>query len=183
LKADYQVQELAQALEVSPSGFYAHQHKPQGRRACQDQRLVERIKPIFQASRGTYGSPRLHACLRRQGMRCGKNRIARLMREQQLVAHQKRRFVPPTTQSDHTEPVAPNRLGKMPAPVKPNQVWVADITYLPSAEGWVYLAVPWHEPIKSAGPHLDFCTIPIGESNMPVAPIGRSCGNIRSSPV
>jgi putative transposase len=141
LKADYQVQELAQALEVSPSGFYAHQLKPQGLRARQDQKLVEQIKPIFLASRCTYGSPRIHASLRRNGERCGKNRIARLMRENHLLARQKRRFVPHTTRSDHDQPVAPNRLGKRPAPVRPNQVWVADITYLASDEGWVYLAV------------------------------------------
>jgi len=141
LKADYQVQELAQALEVSPSGFYAHQHKPQGLRARQDRQLIEQIKPIFAASRCTYGSPRIHACLRRKGERCGKNRVARLMREHHLVARQKRRFVPRTTRSDHDQAVAPNRLGKMPAPVRPDQVWVADITYLPSEEGWIYLAV------------------------------------------
>jgi transposase InsO family protein len=141
LKADYQVQELAQALEVSPSGFYAHQHKPQGLRARQDQKLVEQIKPIFQASRGTYGSPRILASLRRQGQHHGKNRIARLMRQQQLSAHQKRRFTPHTTRSDHDQPVAPNRLARLPAPVRPNEVWVADITYLPSEEGWIYLAV------------------------------------------
>ena len=141
LKADYQVQELAQALEVSPSGFYAHQQKPQGLRARQDQKLVEQIKSIFQASRCTYGRPRIRAVLRRQGERCGKNRNARLMREQQLLARHKRRFVPRTTRSDHDQPVAPNRLGQLPAPVRPNQVWVADITYLPSEEGWIYLAV------------------------------------------
>jgi putative transposase len=141
LKADYQVQELAQALEVSPSGFYAHQHKPQGLRARQDQKLSAQIQPIFQASRGTYGSPRIQARLRQQGEHCGKNRIARLMRQQQLSARQKRRFVPRTTQSGHGQPVAPNRFGKMSAPVRPNQVWVADITYLPTDEGWIYLAV------------------------------------------
>jgi putative transposase len=141
LKAEYQVQEMAQALEVSPSGFYAHQHKPEGLRARQDQKLVEQIKPIFQASRCTYGSPRIRAVLRRQGGRYGKNRIARLMRQHHLLAHQKRRFVPRTTRSDHDQPVAPNRLGKLPAPVRPNEVWVADITYLPSEEGWIYLAV------------------------------------------
>lgn len=141
LKAEYQVQELAQALEVSPSGYYAHLHKPEGRRARQDQKLVLQIKPIFQASRCTYGSPRIQAVLRRQGEHCGKNRIARLMREQHLFARQKRRFAPHTTRSNHDQPVAPNWLGKLPSPVHPNEVWVADITYLPSEEGWIYLAV------------------------------------------
>jgi putative transposase len=99
------------------------------------------MKPIFQASRGTYGSPRLQASLRRHGWRCGKNRIARLMRQHHLRARQKRRFVPRITRSDHVEPVAPNRLATMPAAVRPDQVWVADITYLATDEGWVYLAV------------------------------------------
>jgi putative transposase len=141
LKTEYSVPELVQALEVSASGFYAHQHQPQGARAQEDQRLVGEIKPIFQASRGTYGSPRIQASLRRLGRRCGKNRIARLMREHQLQARQKRRFTPHTTQSDHGLKVAPNRLGKLPAPVRPDQIWVADITYLPTGEGWIYLAV------------------------------------------
>jgi transposase InsO family protein len=141
LKAEYQVQELAQALEVSPSGFYAHQHKPEGRRAQQNQRLGAQIKAIFQDSRNTYGSPRIQASLRRQGQHHGKNRIARLMREHQLKARQKRRFVPCTTQTDRALPVVPNRLGRRPAPARPDQVWVADITYLPTDEGWIYLAV------------------------------------------
>jgi len=141
LKAEYQVEALAQALEVSPSGYYAHRHKAQGVRQQQDQKLVEQIRPIFQASRRTYGSPRIQAALHRAGVRCGKNRVARLMRLNQLRARQKRRFVPRTTQSDHDQPIAPNWLAKVPAPVRPNQVWVVDITYLATGEGWLYLAV------------------------------------------
>jgi putative transposase len=141
LKAEYQVEELAQALEVTNSGFYAHQHKPKGARRQQDQALVERIKPLFQESRRTYGSPRIQAALRRQGQRCGKNRIARLMRENGLKARQKRRFVPRTTQSDHDQPIAPNWMAKVPSAAKPNQIWVVDITYIATAEGWIFLAV------------------------------------------
>ena len=141
MKAEYQVETLAQALEVSSSGYYAHQHKPQGARARQDQQLVQRIKPLFEQSRRTYGSPRLTAALRRQGTRCGKNRVARLMRQHGLKARHKRRFVPRTTQSRHNRPIAPNRLAQAPPPTRPDQIWVADITYLATAEGWVYLAV------------------------------------------
>jgi putative transposase len=141
LKAEYQVEELAQALEVTSSGFYAHQHKPRGARRQQDRKLLEKLEPIFQESRRTYGSPRLCAALRRQGDRCGKNRIARLMRQNGLRAKQKRRFVPRTTQSDHDLPIAPNWLAQVPTPTRPNQVWVVDITYLATAEGWIYLAV------------------------------------------
>jgi transposase InsO family protein len=141
LKAEYQVEELAQALEVSPSGFYAHQHKPEGRRARQDQKLLHKIEPIFKKSRRTYGSPRVCAALRRDGERCGKNRVARLMSQHQMRARQKRRFVPHTTQSNHDQPIAPNRLAKVPTPDQPDQVWVVDITYIATAEGWIYLAV------------------------------------------
>ena len=141
LQADYQVEELAQALEVSPSGFYAHQHKPQGVRAQADRELAGHIKTVFQQSRRTYGSPRLTAALRREGHRCGKNRVARLMRQNQLKARQKRRFVPRTTQSDHDLPIAPNWLAKVPTPDRPDQLWVVDITYIATGQGWIYLAV------------------------------------------
>ena len=141
LKAEYQVEALAQALEVSPSGFYAHQHKPGRARARQDQKLAQQLQPVFQASRGTYGSPRLTAALRHAGERCGKNRIARLMRQKHLRARQKRRFVPRTTQSQHDHPIAPNRLATVPPPTRPDQVWVVDITFIATGEGWIYLAV------------------------------------------
>lgn len=141
LKAEFQVEELAQTLEVSPSGYYAHQHKPQRARAREDQQLLPQIQTAFQDSRRTYGSPRITATLRREGKRCGKNRVARLMRQNGLQARQKRRFVPRTTQSDHAGPIAPNWLAKVPMPVRPDQVWVVDITYIHTLEGWIYLAV------------------------------------------
>jgi transposase InsO family protein len=141
LKAEYQVETLAQTLEVSSSGYYAHQHKPQGPRARQDAQLGAQIQMLFAQSRRTYGSPRLTAALRRAGQRCGKNRVARLMRQRGLKARQKRRFVPRTTQSRHAWPIAPNRLAQGTKPARPDQVWVVDITYLATAEGWIYLAV------------------------------------------
>ena len=135
------IQLLCQTLGVSRTGYYAHRHKPQRPRRVQDQKLVEQITPIFQQSRRTYGSPRIHAALRRAGERCGKNRVARLMRQQGLRAKQKRRFRPRTTQSNHGLAVAENWLARVPAPTRPNQIWVSDITYLPTGEGWLYLAV------------------------------------------
>jgi len=141
LKADYQVEEMAQALEVTASGFYAHQHKPEGARARQNQELIPKITSVFKESRRTYGSPRITAALRRGGHSCGKNRVARLMRENQLKARQKRRFVPRTTQSDHDQPIAPNWLAKVPTPDQPDRVWVVDITYIATGQGWIYLAV------------------------------------------
>ena len=123
------------------TGYYAHRHKPRQPRRLQDQKLAAQIQPIFQQSRRTYGSPRVHAALHRAGERCGKNRVARLMRQQGLRAKQKRRFRPQTTQSQHHLPVAENWLAKVPAPTRPNQIWVGDITDLPTSEGWLYLAV------------------------------------------
>jgi putative transposase len=98
------------------------------------------INAIFKQSRQTYGSPRVCAALRARGERCGKNRVARLMRQSRLRPRQKRRFRPQTTLSKHHLPVTRNWLAKVPAPDRPNQIWLADITYIPTAEGWLYLA-------------------------------------------
>jgi transposase InsO family protein len=123
------------------AGYYAHRQKPERPRRLHDQKLAAQITPIFQQSRHTYGSPRIHAALRRAGERCGKNRVARLMRQQGLRAKQKRRFRPQTPQSRHALPVAENGLAKVPPPTRPDQIWVSDITYLPTTQGWLYLAV------------------------------------------
>jgi putative transposase len=141
LKETYALDQLLATLEVSKSGWHAHRHKAQGRRRQKDQELIKMIRPIFEQSRHTYGSPRLCAALRAQGECCGKNRMARLMRQSGLRPRQKRRFRPQTTQSKHNLPLTQNWLVKMPAPDRPNQIWVADITYIPTAEGWLYLAV------------------------------------------
>ena len=132
--------EVCDVLGVSRSGYHAHLRKSQRQRRTQDALLALEVREAFAASRCTYGSPRLVRCLRAQGLRHGKNRIARLMREQLLTVRQKRRFVPRTTLTDKTSPVAPNHLLQRPAPTRPNQVWVTDITYLPTREGWLYLA-------------------------------------------
>ena len=132
---------LCQTLDVSRAGYYAHGHKPERPRCQQDQKLMPILQQEFEASRKSYGSPRLQMALRRQGHHCGKNRVARLMRQAGLRARQKRRFRPCTTQSNHGLAIAENWLAKVPAPARPNQVWVSDITYLPTREGWLYLAM------------------------------------------
>ena len=129
-----------QALNVSRSGYHAHLRKHQRPRRRQDALLAAEIRAAFTASRSTYGAPRLVHALRAKGLRHGINRVARLMREQHLRVRQKRRFVPRTTLTDKTSPVAPNLLLKRPAPTRPDEVWVSDITYLPTREGWLYLA-------------------------------------------
>jgi putative transposase len=141
LVKEYSIAPLADTLEVSRSGFYADQGKDQGRRRQEDQQLLKKIEKQFVQSRRTYGSPRLWAALRAKGCACGKNRVARLMRTAGLQARQKRTFRPKTTLSQHSLAVAPNWLAKVPAPDRPNQVWQSDITYLPTTQGWLYLAV------------------------------------------
>lgn len=140
MEANFSIHELAEALEVSKSGFYAHVQKPQRARRQGDEALVPLIRQSFAESRATYGCPRVRLDLRELGHRCGKNRIARLMRQERLCAKQKRRFRPRTTDSRHDHRIAPNWLAKMPAPDRAGQIWQSDITYIETAEGWLYLA-------------------------------------------
>ena len=138
----YSFSQSCQALGVSRSGLYAQRRKAQRPRRLLDQALQQQIAELFSQSRGTYGSRRLQHLLAGQGRRCGRKRILRLMNQLELKLVQKRRFRPRTTQSTHREPIAPNRLNQLLLPPSaPNQVWCADLTYLPSKEqGWLYLA-------------------------------------------
>lgn len=127
---------------MSPSGYYDWSGRQQ--HPCQrqqlDQQLKEQIRRIHDESRNTYGSPRIRIKLRQAGQRHGRNRISRLMREQDLCGRQKKRYRVLTTDSRHDEPVAPNRLAAAPVASRANQIWVADITYVATAQGWVYVA-------------------------------------------
>lgn len=140
LANDHGVIELAEALEVAQSGFHAHRRKDRRPRRRQDALLGPLLAQAFVQSRRTYGSPRLRIALREQGHRCGKNRIARLMRQAGLRAKQKRRFRPRTTDSGHPYKIAPNLLAKVAAPQAPNQIWQSDISYIQTKEGWLYFA-------------------------------------------
>ena len=142
MKTLHSIRSLCQALEVSPSGYYdwrLRQTQP-GPRALENAQLLVRIIRLHQDSRKTYGSPRIQVQLRRAGHAHGRNRIARLMRQKGLCGRAKGRFRVHTTDSNHDQPIAPNRLADLPAPSAPNQIWVADITYIPTEEGWLYLA-------------------------------------------
>lgn len=142
MKAEYPIRILCEVLEVASSGYYDWQHR-QGhpsKRVAEDALLVVDIERIFKENRDLYGSPRIQHQLARQGRCHGRNRIARLMRQKHLCARAKRRFRIPTTDSNHDLPIAPNRLAERPAATAPNQIWVADITYVSTAEGWLYLA-------------------------------------------
>jgi transposase InsO family protein len=142
MKADYSILALCANLEVSPSGYYAWQARClcPPLRAAQNQILMELIQKIHLQSRETYGSPRVQQELCKVGRRHGRNRIARLMRQEGLCGRQKGRHRVQTTDSNHDEPIAPNRLAEAPRPTAPNQIWVADITYIQTKENWLYVA-------------------------------------------
>jgi transposase InsO family protein len=102
--------------------------------------LLQQIEQIHARSRQTYGSPRVHACLRQAGQKIGRKRVARLMRQAGLKGRERKRYRICTTDSAHAYPIAPNRLYHTPPPARPDKVWVSDITYIPTDEGWLYLA-------------------------------------------
>lgn len=140
MKLDYPIAQLCLALGVSRSGFYAWiQHRP-GRRAQEDTRLSSQILQIHARSRQTYGSPRIREELRAAGVAIGRRRVARIMRQKGICGRGRVRRNPQTTDSDHDQPVAPNLLKERPAASRINEVWVTDITYIPTDEGWLYLA-------------------------------------------
>jgi putative transposase len=142
MKNQHPILKLCLHLEVSSSGYYDWQK----RRACpsprtvEDQTLAQEIARIHLRSRKTYGSPRIEQELRKKGHCHGRNRVARLMKEKGLCGRQKRRYRVQTTNSNHDQPIAPNRLAAAPKATAPNQLWVADITYIETQEGWLYLA-------------------------------------------
>lgn len=142
MKNEHAVLRLCQELEVSASGYYDWQSRCScpGPRALQNQALKQQIQSIHTGSRETYGSPRIVMELRKSGARHGRNRVARLMKQEGLCGRQKRRYRVQTTDSNHNEPVAPNRLAEAPKASAPNQIWVADITYVQTQEGWLYVA-------------------------------------------
>lgn len=142
MNTQYPIRTLCQTLQISASAYYAWRKRRAvpGARALQNQQLAAMIQAVFKASRHTYGSPRIQQALRQQGQACGRNRIARLMRQQQLCGRRRKRFRMRTTDSRHDQPIAPNRLARLPDPQQPNRVWVSDITYIATRHGWLYLS-------------------------------------------
>ena len=140
LAGPYTVADLCAAFGVSRSGYYAWQSRPPSARQRSDAALGLELCRQHTASRQTYGSPRLREALRRQGYRISRRRVRRLMRQHDLRGKPPRRFVPQTTDSRHDYPIAPNRLATAPVPTGPDQVWVSDLTYVRTAEGWLYVA-------------------------------------------
>jgi putative transposase len=139
-KANFPVTVLCRVLEVSSSGFYRWLHAQPSERQTTNEQLKIEIKSIHRESRGTYGSPRIHAELHARGIEIGRNRVARLMAELGVTGRRPRRFRK-TTDSHHNHPIAPDLVARDFNPSAPNQLWAADITYIPTASGWAYLAV------------------------------------------
>ena len=140
LADEHVMADLCAAFGVTPSGYYAWCRRKPGPRQCADAELGAYLCAAHAASRQTYGSPRLLQALRQQGQRTSRRRVRRLMRQNRLQTQVPRRFRPQTTDSRHDQPIAANLLGVAPAPTGPNQQWVSDITYVPTGEGWLYVA-------------------------------------------
>jgi transposase InsO family protein len=131
---------MCRVLKVSRSGFYAWQRRTPSRRTQREEELIKKIRKVHEESRGLYGYPRAHRALLIEGEVVSRNTVARLMRKAKIRAKTRKRYVPRTTDSRHDRPVADNLLERDFTAAAPNRKWVADITYVPSGEGWLYLA-------------------------------------------
>jgi len=140
-REEFEITVMCRVLDVSRSGYYAWRKRPVSSREMANQGVKELIEDIYYQSRQTYGSPRIQVELADRGIRCGVNRIARLMSEEELVAKQSAKFKVLTTDSAHDYPVAPNLLQQDFTASRANEKWLADITYIPTAEGWLYLVM------------------------------------------
>jgi len=139
-EGQYTVTRMCNALGVGRSGYYSWRKGQTSPRKQANKELLAKIKEIHQSSRQSYGSPRVYKALKRKGIRCGKNRVARLMQKHQIVGQKPRRWRPVTTKRQPGALSAPNLLNQDFSAEKPNQKWVTDITYIDTAEGWLYLA-------------------------------------------
>lgn len=140
MSKEYPIRELCAVLEVTRSGYYAWRSGQETAREASNRLWIERIRRVYEDNKGRYGSPRVTEELRREGHVCNRKRVERLMRQYGLKALSSRKRRVCTTHSDHDQPVAPNLLLGRAAPTRTDEVWVADITYVPTAEGWLFLA-------------------------------------------
>lgn len=139
-QAEFPVGVLCEVLGVSRSGYYAWRDRPPSPTAVRRERLVEQIRQAHEEARSVYGSPRVHRELKARGIACCENTVAKLMRARGIRSKAVRRFVARTTESRHDRPVAENILAREFYPDRPDTAWAADITYIPTAQGWLYLA-------------------------------------------
>ncbi len=136
---EFPVTRMCKVLHVSRSGYYAWRTRPVSKREMANRELAKKIEAVYNDSDGTYGSPRIHRELQDQGVVCGKNRIARLMLLRSLCAKQHKRYRA-TTKRNRAHRAAPNLLKRNFTADRPDQTWLSDITYIPTQEGWLYLA-------------------------------------------
>jgi len=139
-RADYPVTIMCDVLGVSPAGYYAWRSRPESRRSAANRHLVDDIKRVHRDTRGRYGSPRIHVELKAQGRGASRGRIERLMRHHGIRAIMARPRRVRTTDSRHDLPIAPNLLDRNFTATAPNRIWLADITYIETDQGWLYLA-------------------------------------------
>ena len=137
---EFPVTRMCEVLDVSPSGYYVWRGRPPSAREMANRALVKKIEAVYNDNYGTYGSPRIYRELKDQGVACSENRVARLMRLYHIRAKQTGRYKV-TTQRNKAHPVAPNLLKRNFTADQPDQKWLSDITYIPTLEGWLYLAV------------------------------------------
>ena len=135
----FPIRRMCKVLKVSPSGYYAWRDRRPGERAKENEKLVAEIREIHTQSRKTYGSPRVHFELVSRGFTASRNRVMRLMRTENISAQRKKKRII-TTDSHHDYPIAPNLLNRDFKADRPNEKWLSDITYISTAEGWLYLA-------------------------------------------
>jgi len=140
LAGNYPIELICRVLEVSRSGYYAWLKRPESSRDQRRQELAVAIRQAHVEHRSVYGSPRVHAVLQEQGIAVNVKTVAGIMKELHLQGKKKRKFVPKTTDSKHDRPVYENRLNREFTARLPNEKWTCDITYIPTAEGWMYLA-------------------------------------------
>jgi putative transposase len=131
---------ICRVLKVSRGGFFAWLKRPVSKRRQRQEKLIEKIRAVHQENRELYGSPRVYRSLLIDGQIVCRNTVAKLMRQAKIRAKTRRRFVPRTTDSAHQQPVADNTLNRNFTARAPDRKWVADITYVPTAGGWLYLA-------------------------------------------
>ena len=139
-RSDYPVRVMCDVLDVSPAGYYAWRWRPKSQRSSANRDLVDEIKRVHRDTSGRYGSPRIHAELKAQGRGVSRGRIERLMRHHAIRAITARPRRVWTTDSCHDFPIAPNLLKRNFTAAAPNRIWLADITYVETEEGWLYLA-------------------------------------------
>jgi len=138
--AEYPLSPVCQALGVSRNGYYDWQGRPVSRRQQRHAQLTALVQTAFTEGRASYGSPRVHKRLQTQGQKVSVHTVAQIMKTQGLRAKTKRKFIPRTTDSAHDQPLAPNVLDRHFQVDRPNCKWAGDITYIPTDEGWLYLA-------------------------------------------